>query len=193
VRKRPAALTCAGLVGAAGTVALATVGPSESGCTTHQCDSSTYDYVNGFMEDQTTFVTNALDGQWINYRGQTTVRIWFPKQVLGWIPKTPLVLVGTDPTPNGGDAFVDTDTWAPAAGQLAVFNFLTTAPQIGDGGPFFQFNGAEYGGYLEVTNGSCAIYFAHVEVDFIPVGDADSGVPEAAAAGVGEAADASGD
>ena len=167
MRRRPAALTCLGFGTTALAIVLATGGPSTTGCTTHQCDSSAYDYVDGFMEDPTTFVTTAMNSPWIDYRGQTTIRIWFPKEVLGWTPKVPLVEVGTDPTPNTTESFDDGDVASPAAGQLAEFNLLTTAPRTGaDGGPFFVVNGKEFGGFLELTNASCAPYFAYVQVEF---------------------------
>jgi hypothetical protein len=169
VRRRPAALTCLGFGTTALAIVLATGGPTTTGCTTHQCDSSSYDYVDGFMEDATTFVTTAWTSPWIQYNGQTTIRVWFPKEVLGWNWKVPQVLVGTDPTPNTTESFDDGDVGSPAAGQLAEFNLLTTAPRTGaDGGPFFVVNGKEFGGFLELTNASCAPYFAYVQVEFIP-------------------------
>jgi hypothetical protein len=194
VRRRPAALTCAGFACGAAALALAVTGPTETGCTTHQCDSSTYDYVNGFMEDATTFVTNAMDSPWIQYNGMTTVRIWFPKQVLGWTPKFPEVQISTDPTPNTLGSFDDGDVQSGAAGQLAVYDLLTTTPQTGaDGGPFFTFDGGEFGGFLQLTNASCAPYFARVQVEFIPPGDAGTARAVAPAeAGPAEASAAAG-
>jgi hypothetical protein len=168
VRRRPAALTCVGFGTTALAIVLATGGSTSTGCTTHQCDSSTYDYVDGFMEDSTTFVTTAITGPWIQYNGQTTIRIWFPKEVLGWTWKIPQVLVGTEATPNTLADFDDGDVSSPAAGQLAEFNLVTTAPQTGaDGGPFYVVNGKEFGGFLQLTNASCAPYFAFVQVEFV--------------------------
>ena len=60
MRRRPAALACAGFGCVAVAIAMAT-GTTETGCTTHQCDSSSYDYVNGFMADDNTFVTNDIE------------------------------------------------------------------------------------------------------------------------------------
>jgi hypothetical protein len=169
VRRRPAALTCVGFGTTALAIVLATGGPTSTGCTTHQCDSSTYDYVDGFMEDSTTFVTTVVSGPWIQYNGQTTIRIWFPKEVLGWQWKIPLVEVGTEATPNTLENFDDGDVGSNAAGQLAEFNLVTTAPRTGtDGGPFYVLDGKEFGGFLQLTNASCAPYFAYVQVEFIP-------------------------
>ena len=61
VRRRPAALACVGFGTTALAIVLATGGPTTTGCTTHQCDPSTYDYVDGFMEDSTIFVTTAMN------------------------------------------------------------------------------------------------------------------------------------
>jgi hypothetical protein len=188
VRKRPAALACAGFVAVAVAIAMATA-TTETGCTTHQCDSSSYDYVNGFMLDDNTFVTTDMNSPGIDYRGMTTIRIWFPKQVLGRIPTITQVTVGTDPTMNGGDSFDDADISTNAAGQLAEYNELTTTrpPRGPDGGPtFFTFDGGEFGGFIEVTNASCASYFAWVTVLFAQPGEetADGG-PNAAAPDAG--------
>ncbi len=195
MRRRPAALTCLGFGTTALAIVLATGGPTTVGCTTHQCDSSAYDYVDGFMEDARTFVTTPMAGPWIQYNGQTTIRIWFPKEVLGWKPKIPQVLVGTDPTPNTNQSFDDGDVSSPAAGQLAEFNLLTTDPQSGaDGGPFYVVNGKEFGGFLELTNASCAPYFAYVQVEFTPpqaVTGPEGGLAEATpAANAGAATEA---
>ncbi len=186
MRRRPAALTCVGFGCGAMGLAFAIAGPTATGCTTHQCDSSTYDYVNGFMEDETTFVTNAVDSPWIQYNGMTTVRIWFPKQVLGWKWKFPEVQISTEPTPNTLSSFDDGDVQSGAAGQLAVYDLVTTTPQTGvDGGPFFTFDGREFGGFIQVTNASCAQYFALLQIEFIPPEDAgatpNGALPEASA------------
>jgi hypothetical protein len=191
VRKRPAVLAFAGFACVTVAIALA-AGTTETGCTTHQCDSSSYDFVNGFMADANTFLTSDLASPGIEYRGMTTVRIWFPKEVLGRIPLFPQVSVGTDPTLNTGGSFDDGDIASSAAGQLAEVNELTTTPPKGsDGGPtFFTFDGGEFGGVLQLTNASCASYSAWVRVDFPALGDEtvnpgqDAGFAEA---GVAEA------
>lgn len=189
MRKRPAALACSALGCTAVGVALATAGPAATGCTTHQCDSSTYDWFpmealpdggqspGGFMIDENTYVSNAIDSDWLDYHGMTTVQIWFPPEVLGRRALLPRVWVGLDPTPNGGDAYVNGDNYAPGAGQLAILNFLETAPGgfAADGGSLGAVKydkddgGHPVGGGFSLTNGSCALYSASVEVDFVPL------------------------
>jgi hypothetical protein len=189
VRKRPAVLACSALGCTAVGVALATAGPAATGCTTHQCDSSTYDWfpaetlpdgghtAGGFMIDENTYVSNAIDSDWLDYHGMTTIQIWFPPEVVGRAADLPLVWEGLDPTPNGGDAYVNGDNYAMAGGQLAIFNFLETAPGgfAPDGGSLGAVKydnddgGHAVGGGFSVTNGSCAPYFLRVEVHFFPV------------------------
>jgi hypothetical protein len=136
-----------------------------AGCTTHQCDPSTADFYGGFALDDNTFVTSQWKNEpWLPYNGAETLRIWFPPQFAGRTPKIPQAVLGTDPTPNGGDAFNDGDNFTPVAGQLVLYNHLNTD------------DAGSYGGSFTVTNGSCASYYARFEVDFVPLGaDADSG------------------
>lgn len=191
MRKRPAALTCVGLVGGAAALALATVGPTE-GCTTHQCDASSYPYYGGHMLDPLTYETNDVNATWLDYRGMTTIQIWFPPEVFGLTLENITVYTGLDPTPNGGDAFVDGDIYAMGAGQTAVYNSFNTTPARGtDGGPTLKvIDGASFGGSLDVTNNSCAVYFARIVVTFAhptePVAEAsvanvsaEAGLPDA--------------
>jgi hypothetical protein len=201
VRKRPAVLACSALGCTAVGVALATAGPAATGCTTHQCDSSSYDWfpaerlpdggqtAGGFMVDENTYVSNAIIGNinsdWPGYNGMTTIRFWFPPEVLGRTPELPFVWVGLDPTPNGGDAYVVPDNYTMASGQLAILNFLETAPADKNPG------GHAVGGGVWVTNGTCASYFVHVEVHFV-----DGGSPvdaQADSGALGTLVDAGGD
>jgi hypothetical protein len=181
VRKRRAALTCGALACGAMGLALATAGPATTGCTTHQCDQSSYDFVDGVLLDENTYVTSYMDSNWLPFPGNSTVRIWFPSQLLRRTPKVPAVEVGLDPTPNGGDAFRNGDNYIPGSGQLAILNCLSTAPTNpaapGCPGTLYKSDGGSYGGELSVTNTTCANYFLRVEVDFVPVG------PEADASG----------
>jgi len=88
-----------------------------------------------------------------------------------------LVWIGLDPNPNGGGAgYVNGDNYAPASGQLALLNFLETAPGDFDAGaplPAVEYDeddgGHIVGGGFWLTNGGCASYFAHVEVHFEPL------------------------
>jgi hypothetical protein len=163
VRRRARLWACA--VAASGiAVALA------PGCATHQCDGRYTDYFGGYMLDNDTFVTNDWNEPWVPYRGNETLRIWFPLSLAGRIPKAPIGFLATDQTPNFGPDFRGGDNFSPAAGQLAYLNFLDTTPEATDAGL--------RGGKFWATNGSCADYFAHFEVDFIPVGS-DAGASEA--------------
>jgi hypothetical protein len=138
-----------------------------AGCTTHQCDPSTADFYGGLALDDNTFVTSRwVDDRWIPYDGGETLTVWFPRQFAGRTPKIPQAMLGTDATPNGGDAFSDGDNFTLVAGQLVLYNDLNTDLKTVDAGTF--------GGSFTVTNGSCASYFARFEVDFVPVG-ADAG------------------
>ncbi len=173
MRKRRAALTCAAFALGAMGLALATTGPATTGCTTQQCNQSSYDFVGGVMLDENTYVTSYMDSSWLAFPGNTTVRIWFPTQVLGRVAKIPSVTVGLDPTPNGGDEFQSGDNYTLAAGQLAILNCLSTAPTPvgapvppGCPGTLLKPDGGSYGGEISVTNTTCAKYFLRVEVDF---------------------------
>jgi hypothetical protein len=185
VRKRRAALTCAAFTCGAIGLALATAGPASTGCTTQQCDQSSYDYVGGHMLDENTYVTNDLDSDWLPFPGNSTIRIWFPLQLLGRIPLVPVVEVGIDQTPNSLASLEAGDNYTQGVGQLAIFNALsTTPPPNSDGGPgSFTFNKVDYGGTLWVTATTCAKYFAHIQVQFVPLdaGPSTQGPDEAAA------------
>jgi hypothetical protein len=178
VRRRPAALACIALGCGAVGLALATTGPAATGCTTRQCDQSSYDFVSGHMLDENTYVTNDMDSDWMLFPGNSTINIWFPPQVLGRVPLVPVVEVGLDPTPNGGDEFVPGDNYTFGAGQLALLNSLNTGnthPPGADGGPqAWVVDGGHYGGGISVGNSTCANYFARVEVQFVPL---DAGTP----------------
>jgi hypothetical protein len=182
VRKRPAVVACTAFGCGAIGLALASAGPAATGCTTHQCDQSSYDFAGGHMLDENTYVTNDIDSNWLRYNGNTTINILFPAAVLGRIAKVPVVEVGLGPNPNGGDAFSTTDNYTTAVGQLAIFNFLNTAPLHDDAGDpaVIVVGDASFGGGLTVTNSTCASYFVRVEVDFIPLdaGAATSSSPE---------------
>jgi hypothetical protein len=192
VRKRPAALACLALGGGAAGLALAAFGPASTGCTTHQCDESFYEWplqqilpdggvmAGGFMQDENTYVTNDWDSPWLVFRGNTTVKLWFPPEVAGRHPKLPVVAVGTDNTPNSLESQEAGANFTDGIGQLAIFNDLNTRLTIADaGGECAAEGGADgsldggstcspvyYGGSVEITNSSCASYFMHVEVDF---------------------------
>jgi hypothetical protein len=142
-----------------------------AGCTTHQCDPSTADFYGGFALDDNTFVTSGWNDRWLPYNGGETLTVWFPPQFAGRTAKIPQAVLGTDPTPNGGDAFNDGDNFTPVAGQLVLFNDLNTHGN----------DAGTVGGSFTVTNGSCASYYARFEVDFVPSG-ADGGSAGDAAA-----------
>jgi hypothetical protein len=148
-------------------------GPALTGCETHNCDPSSYDYVGGFMQDENTYISNDLNQPWLTYFGPTTIRVWFPASVAGRVPRAPpRVLIGPDQTPNGGVDFEAGDQWLQAVAQLAEFSSLETSdsgafPIKGPDGGIFQ-----AGGGVGITNDTCAHYYARIEVDFVPLEDA---------------------
>jgi hypothetical protein len=161
-------MTCGVFAIALSTTAASTI----SGCTTHQCDPNSYDYVDGFMQDPDTFVTTALNDRWLTYNGNTTIRVWFPKVTEGRVPIAIIGQVGVGGTPNGGplfggDAFAPGDDWTSAVGQLAVYDFLNTLS-----GPV---EGELRGGGFWVTNETCADYVARFTVQFSPFDGGDPG------------------
>ena len=118
-------------------------------CTTHQCDSSSYDYYGGRMLDPNTYETNDWNEPWISYPGNVTVTVHFPPGI-GRQPLEVVGNVGTSATPNGGAQFMGGDNLAPVAGQLAEEFFVTPTG-------------------FSVFNASCAPYFARFVVTFPPV------------------------
>ena len=146
MRKRPAALACLALGGGAAGLALAAFGPASTGCTTHQCDESFYEWplqqtlpdggvmAGGFMQDENTYVSNDLDSPWLVFRGNTTVKLWFPPEVAGRHAKLPVVAVGTDDTPNSLESQEAGANFTDGVGQLAIFNDLNTRLTIADAG-----------------------------------------------------------
>ena len=190
MRKRPAALACSALGCAAVGVALATAGPAATGCTTHQCDSSTYDWFpmealpdggqspGGFMIDENTYVSNAIDSDWLRLSRHddgpdpgSRPRCWGARRCC------PACGSGSTRLRTEATPYVNGDNYAPAAGQLAILNFLETAPGgfAADGGSLGAVKydkddgGHLVGGGFSLTNGSCALYSASVEVDFVPL------------------------
>lgn len=142
-RRRGRVLAC-GVAGAGAVAcAVAVTVPAATGCYTHQCDASAYDYSGGFMPDSTTWESNEIDQPWLNYGPNATVRIHFPPSI-GRAPTDVHVYVGTGTEPNGPGY-----NYSEASGQLAIVNFLSPSG-------------------MWVTNGSCADYYAWVVVHFLP-------------------------
>jgi hypothetical protein len=169
-RKRRSQILAVGLVSAVMVIGLGTTAAtlSSTGCTTHGCDSSSYSFYGGHMLDENTFVTNDWDERWLDYPPNVTIFIYFPAEVAGRIPKPPIGNIGTGPTPNGGDAFVDGNNYTFAAGQLVYYNFLNTIPS---GAP----DGGMTGGGFWAQNATCTGNFARFEVDFVPIDEAGAG------------------
>src|ERR1019366_10115246 len=69
-------------------------------CTTHQCDSSSYDYYGGRMLNPNTYETNDWNEPWISYPGNVTVTVHFPPGI-GRQPLEVVGNVGMSATPNG--------------------------------------------------------------------------------------------
>lgn len=124
-----------------------------TGCTTHQCDTSSTDFSGGRWIDYVTYETSDWDENWIPFPGQVTVHVRFPPG--GASPmRAPVSIdayVGDGPSPNGGANFQGGQAWTVAAGELSAAFFL-------DPTGFF------------VTNSSCAAYYARYVVHFAPPG-----------------------
>ena len=149
--------------GLAAAIALALM-PGATGCTTHVCDPNSYDYFGGFMlPDGNTYVTSDWNDPWLDFHAATTIRVWFPPEVAGRCPLNVFGWVGTDQTPNGGPDFAGGDNYSPSVGQLAYFNFLSTAPST-------QAGHATGGGFW-VGNSTCAKYYGRWVVQFAPASD----------------------
>jgi hypothetical protein len=171
-----------GFLGASLAVGLGTASAMlfPAACATHQCDSSGYAFSGGHMLDANTWVSNDWDEHWLAYPGNGTIFFTFPPELANRVPKPPIALVGTDPTPNGGDAFVGGDNYIVAVGQLAYYNFLTTTPPSTDAGPILGADGGVLnGGGFWALNATCADYFARFEVDFVPLDGAGAPVDDA--------------
>jgi hypothetical protein len=182
--------TVAGSVGVAGSavagtcaIAMMAAAPANTGCTTHQCDPSyaaympqtgdagpDFDASGGFMIDENTFVTSALDGDWMLFPGNASIQIFFPPQVAGRVPLPPTGYVATARNPNSLASLNAGATFTTASGQLSLYNAVLTADA-----------GGSVGGSFYVKNGGCQTYYAWFSVDFVPVSVAP---PDAAAADV---------
>jgi hypothetical protein len=148
-------------------------------------------------------VSNDLNQTWLTYNGNTTIKVWFPPEVAGRIPEIPRVFVGIDDSPNSSAAFDSGANYTQAVGQLAIFNVLNVYPRDpADGGPVYPRNPADggpggsplnsgqpVGGGVEITNSSCATYFAHIEVAFLPEESALASNPAVLPPGAGGPAD----
>jgi hypothetical protein len=149
VRRLPATLACLAFGGGA-VLATVTAGPEVTGCTTHQCDQSSYGWFpyaqlvdggdgghvpgQGFMLDEDTYVTNGINDEWLPFHGNTTVKLWFPAEVAGRQAEIPVVAVGTDDAPNSAESGSEGANYTTGVGQLAIFNELNTNLTYEDGG-----------------------------------------------------------
>jgi hypothetical protein len=132
----------------------------------------------GFMLDDNTYVSNGIDMPWLIFRGNTTVKLWFPPEVAGRQAELPVVGVGVDETPNSPQSQEEGANYTTGIGQLALFNDLNTTPTSADGGECVPNAGGDggldggsaciplYGGSVEITNSSCASYFLYAEIHF---------------------------
>jgi hypothetical protein len=171
-------MACFAIGGSAVGLALTATGPEVTGCTTHQCDQSSYDWPpavggsrGGFMQSEDFYVTNDINTTWLGYNGNTTIRLWFPPEVAGRIVQTPVVDVGLDDMPNAPFAMEEGLNYTTAVGQLAILNALMVFPEP----VIVDLEGKKYrvGGSVTITNTTCASYFVHVEVTFVrPLADA---------------------
>jgi hypothetical protein len=132
--------------------------PAAPGCTTHQCDPSTFHFpapdgggLRGRMIDANTYETNGFDEDWIPYGPNVTLIVDYssvvpPDRVP--LDVEPYLAVSISPN-DGSSSFVN------AAGGLVQYAFI---------------NGAGF----TVVNTTCATYFARFVVHFEPVTDASA-------------------
>ena len=159
------------VVGAGSSVLLAVVcgalafPAAATGCTTHQCDTSSYTFTQGDWIDENTYETNPINGTWLPYPPNVFVTIQFPPPFNDNATRLPVAVftyVGTSATPADD---VNSDSWTPASGQLALYAFIN-------------------GGGMLVQNGTCGDYSMRTVVQFAPVdggggGGTASGAPPA--------------
>jgi hypothetical protein len=130
-----------------------------TGCTTHECDPSSYTWSGGAAIDENTYETTQIDQPWLSYPPMVAITVNFPPFFNGrrgaWLD----VYLGTDATPNGGADFVFGDGYTTAAGYEAIYNFF----------------GAPNGNSVLISNGTCARYFMRAVAHFVPV---DGGMSE---------------
>ncbi|HEY1692345.1 MAG TPA: hypothetical protein VGG39_09290 [Polyangiaceae bacterium] len=140
-----------GLTGAAAMAVVFAAGavPATTGCTTHQCDTSSTTFDGGFMVDDGDYVSSAQNQDWVDYPGEVTVHVLFPAGVTR-MPTGVNVAIGTESSPNGGLDYQVGGDWTPGSGQLALLGGMDTTG-------------------VYVTNGSCAHYWARVWAVFPPV------------------------
>jgi hypothetical protein len=120
-----------------------------SGCYTHQCDPSLSDFGGGRMLDENTYETNGVDEPWLDYPGNVTLTVHYPD--VGRVPTSIDPYVGISRYPNGPDS-----NWTEAAGALAEYSSLSRTS-------------------FQVSNKTCASYFARFVVHFPPISRADAG------------------
>ena len=121
-----------------------------SGCFTHNCDASLYDYYGGRMLPDNTYETNAVDEPWLDFPGNVTIRVHYPRDVgdAAW-SIIPMGWVGPSQDANmDQDANLDPNrTTTPASGQLAEFSSFSSQG-------------------FSVLNATCAHYYARFTVHF---------------------------
>jgi hypothetical protein len=191
-----------GACAAIGVAMMTAASPATTGCTTHECDPTTYDFPHrlpdgtpaplpdgaaaprGFMIDENTFVTSSLadaDAPWIGIPGNRTLTIWLPREVARRTPLALNCLVANGQTPNAPSAAGMGVTFTSVAGQLAEFGDLHT----GDDGAF--------GGSFELKNATCQFEYYWCTVDFVPLDAAPSAMDAASAEAGADAGATSGD
>jgi len=123
---------------------------AQTGCFTHNCDPSLYDYYGGRILPDNTYETNAIDEPWLDYPGNVTIRVHYPRDVgnAGW-SIIPAGYIGLSKDANvDQDANLDPNgTTSQAAGQLAEYS---------------SFSGQGF----SVLNATCAHYYARFTVHF---------------------------
>jgi hypothetical protein len=189
-----AAFVVCGAIGARAAVAAFTATTvATEGCATHQCDASSYDYFAGFALDDNTYVTTDLNGPWIPFNGNATIRVWFPPFFVNRTPTYVMEQVtnssdGVANEQKGDEPFIGGTNWTLGSGQLGYFNFLDTFgkriddagnPVLDDAGNWVTIDGGDagtpVGGGFSVLNATCVNYFVRFVVGFVPLDAAASG------------------
>lgn len=135
--------------GAVGSAMTATAPIALSGCFTPGCD---FEYViveshQGVFLDADTWVSGPLEGDWLEFPGQRQLAL--RPDFGGRVPDSIITYISVGKQPQSLDPNIPRQGYSIAAGNAAIYNW--TGPNA-----------------IDVLNGTCANYFAHIVVHAPP-------------------------